>query len=131
MPRRRKCGGGEEGEKGGEGGHCGGGDGIGAGDGAAADSGTVEGLEAAPRRFVAATTMASTAARGLGAGEAGERPHGGGSGASGYGTSADLAIIDLFCVLKRCVTAAPVDVSRGDPAYPPLSSSLEVSSRYR
>ena len=41
------------------------------------------------------------------------------------------AIIDLYCVLKRCVTAAPVDVSRGDPAYPPLSSSLEVSSRYR
>ena len=30
------------------------------------------------------------------------------------------AIIDLYCVLQRCVSAAPVDVSRGDP--------LEVSS---
>ncbi len=53
-----------EGEKGGESGHCGGGDGIGAGGGATAGSCTVAGLEAAPRRFIAATTMTSTAAGG-------------------------------------------------------------------
>ena len=37
------------------------------------------------------------------------------------------AIIDLYCVLKRCVTAAPVDVSRGDP----LSRGLYTLERPR
>ena len=107
-----------EGEKGGESGHCGGGDGIGAGGGATAGSCTVAGLEAAPRRFIAATTMTSTAAGGA---EVLGCRRGRGAAAwclapvvSGYGTSAMIsAIIDLYCVLKRCVTAAPVDVSRG------------------
>ena len=112
-----------EGEKGGESGHCGGGDGIGAGGGATAGSCTVAGLEAAPRRFIAATTMTSTAAGGA---EVLGCRRGKGSGRMVAGLAPVVAVlvlisavIDVYRVLQRCVRP-----SRG----PPRGLSLATGS---
>ena len=115
-----------EGEKGGESGHCGGGDGIGAGGGATAGSCTVAGLEAAPRRFIAATTMTSTAAGGA---EVLGCRRGRGAAAwclapvvSGYGTSADLG----YHRFVSCFEALCYGGARGrQPWRPSLEGSLE------